>query len=352
VIGEDQRSSAEEAALHLTGDTGVESVEGVDTGSSSNRAGAFSSLVTRYGLLLALVAMILMFGFLEPDSFFTIANLRTTASIATPLLVLAIALTVPLALGEFDLSISASTQLSGAIVIWFISTQGWPIALAILLTVLLAASGGTVIGAIVVKSGVNAFIITLGAGTVLTGLEFGISRGSTIYANIPPAYVDIANGRLWGIPTGVFVALAFGLIVWALMERTVMGRQMRAIGGNSEAARLSGVRVDLLRALGFTITGIGAAVAAVLLTSQSASYYPNSASALLLSVYAACFLGTTVFRQNLFQVGGTIVGVAFLATLQSGLIMVGVESWIADIVKGGLLIGAVVLSKLVARRTP
>jgi ribose transport system permease protein len=350
VIGHDERSSAEEAALHLTGDTGVETFEGLDSGQSTGRAGTFSRLMTRYGLLVALLLMILAFGILEPDSFLSIANLRTTASLAAPLLVLAIALTVPLGLGEFDLSISASTQLAGAVIIWFISMQGWPLPLAIIVTVLFAAALGTSIGALVVKSGVNAFIITLGAATILTGLEFGISRGSTIYSDIPPAYVKIANGRLWGVPTGVLVALAFGLIIWVLMERTVVGRQMRAIGGNAEAARLSGVRVDVLRALGFTITGIGAAVAAVLLTSQSASYYPNSASALLLAVYAACFLGTTVFRQNIFQVEGTIVGVAFLAILQSGLIMVGIASWIADIIQGTLLIGAVVLSKLVSRR--
>jgi ribose/xylose/arabinose/galactoside ABC-type transport system permease subunit len=126
---------------------------------------------------------------------------------------------------------------------------------------------------------------------------------------------------------------------------------MRAIGGNYEAARLSGVKVDQLRALSFAITAAGAGLAAIILTAKSSSYYPNSASALLLPSYAACFLGTTVFRANIFQVTGTIVGVAFLATLQSGLIMVGVSSWIGQIVQGTILIGAVWSSKLAGRQS-
>lgn len=348
VIEHEERTGAETAALHPAGDTGVEVVEGVESSTGGSR-GVFLRFVTKYGLLVTLGLMIAVFGILEPDSFLTVANLRSTASIAAPLMVLSIALTVPLGLGEFDLSISNAAQLAGAVVIWMISAQGLPISVSVVLMLLAAVVVGAVIGGIVVRSGVNAFIITLGAGTVLAGLEFGVSRGSTIYNGIPTGYTKIANGRMLGVPTGVVVALAFALIVWTLMERTVVGRKMRAIGGNAEAARLSGVRVDLLRAAGFVMTAVGAGVAAVLLTSQSASYYPNSATALLLPSYAACFLGTTVFRQNIFQVAGTMVGVAFLAILQSGLIMVGVASWIADIVKGALLVGAVVLSKLASR---
>lgn len=316
---------------------------------ASRSRDALRDFLTRYGLLVGLVALVAFFGIMRPDSFFTIANARTTATLAAPLLVLAIGLTVPLGMGEFDLAIANSAQLSAAIMIWMISSAGifWPGAVG--LTVLIAMGSGAIIGGIVVKSRVNAFIVTLGAGTILLGLEFGVARGGTIYRDIPSAYGDLSTGRVFGVPNAVLIAFAFALLVWVGMERTVVGRKMRATGGSVEAARLSGVRVDLLRGSGFIVTGVAGAIAAVLLTSQAASYYPGSAASLLLTVYAACFLGTTVLRPNVFDVGGTIVGVAFLAVIESGLIMLGIESWIAQIVKGGLLIVAVAASKVAGR---
>ncbi len=174
-------------------------------------------------------------------------------------------------------------------------------------------------------------------------------RGATVYSGVPSEFTELAIGRTFGIPNSVLIAGVFAALVWVGMERTVVGRKMRAAGGNAEAARLAGVRVELLRAMGFVISAIGASVAAVLLVAQSSSYYPNSAIALLLPIYAACFLGTTAFRPNLFDVAGTLVGAAFLAVVQSGLIMVGIEAWIAQLVQGTLLILAVVLSKAASR---
>ena len=131
-------------------------------------------------------------------------------------------------------------------------------------------------------------------------------------------------GSFLGIPIAVIVAGVFAIAIWLLTERTVTGRQMRAVGGNPEAARLCGVRVDLLRTLGFVTTGIAAVVTALLITAQASSYYPNLATAMLLPAYAACFLGTTVFRSNIFDVAGTVIGVAFLAVIQNGLLILGV----------------------------
>ncbi|MGB3412417.1 MAG: ABC transporter permease [Microthrixaceae bacterium] len=326
--------------------SGVAVVQGSDS-----QGGGQASLrfITRYGLLLMLAIVIVIFGLLEPDSFFTIANARSTASIAAPLMILAVGLTVPLGIGEFDLSIGNSAQLGGAVLVWLISSQGLPWLGSIGLLIVGAAAMGLLMGLIVVKSQVNAFIITLGAGTVFAGLEFGVMRGATVYSGIPPEFTKLAVGRTVGIPNSVLIAAVFAAMVWVGMERTVAGRQMRAAGGNAEAARLAGVRVDWLRACGFVVTAVAAAVAATILMAQSASYYPNSAVALLLPTYAACFLGTTAFRSNVFDVAGTLVGAAFLAVVQSGLIMVGVQSWIAQIVQGTLLIVAVALSKAASR---
>lgn len=346
----ESRTTAERTALGQSPETGVEVGEGFETGRHPKGANRYSRIAARFGLLAALVIVIAVFGVLKPSEFLTVANLKSTAAISAPLLVLALGLTVPLSMGEFDLSIANSGQLSGAVIISLISVIGLNWGLAILIDLIGAILVGALIGFIIVRSGVNAFIVTLGAGTFMAGVEFGITHGATIFSGIPSAYINIGIGYLWGIPISTVVALAFGLIVWVVMEKTVAGRRMRSIGGNSEAARLSGVRVDQLRAVGFIVASIAGVVTAILFTAASSSYYPNALTADLLPAYAACFLGTTVFRANLFEVTGTIVGVAFLAAIQDGLIMVGASSWLAQCVQGAVLIVAVVGSKAASKR--
>jgi ribose transport system permease protein len=318
--------------------------------SPPGRLGRTMRTVSRFGLLIGLILIILVFALLKPGSFATIANFKSTATIAAPLLVLSVGLTVPLGMREFDLSIANSSQLSAAVIIWLISVAQLSWGLAVLIDCLGAVAVGALIGFVVVRSGVNAFIITLGAGTVMAGIEFGIAHGATIFAHIPTTYTDLGTGYAFGVPISVIVAVVFAVLVWLGMERTVAGRRMRAIGGNSEAARLSGVRVNQLRAAGFMVTALAAAVAAVLITAGASSYYPNAVTAELLPAYAACFLGTTVFRSNIFEVTGTVVGVAFLAVIQDGLIIVGISSWIAQVVEGALLVVAVVASRAASRR--
>jgi ribose transport system permease protein len=131
-----------------------------------------------------------------------------------------------------------------------------------------------------------------------------------------------------------------------LLERTEIGRYMYAIGGNSEAARLSGVRVRSLRLLGFVIVAFSAAVVGLLLTSQSASYAPNLGISYLLPAFAAVFLGAAVFRPGEFNVLGTVIGVLFLGVIQTGLTMLNLQTYMINLVQGGILITAVLVSRL------
>lgn len=323
---------------------------GTSSPEPGRRAGRSSTdlrlLVARFGLLAGLALLIMVFGLLRPDSFFTIDNLLSTVTISAPLLVLAVGLTVPLSMNEFDLSVSAGTQLWSVLTIWLISVQGLAWGLSFAAVMVIGALTGALIGLVIVRSGVNAFIVTLGVGTVMAGLEFAVAKGTTIYRDIPAAYTKLGVGEIGGIPVAGLIAAAFCVVVWLIMERTVLGRQMRAVGGNAEAARLCGVRVDLLRTLGFVASALAAVIAALLITAQASSYYPNAATAMLLPAYAACFLGTTVFRSNVFDVAGTIIGVAFLAVVQNGLLVLGVPGWTAQVAQGGVLVVAVVASRL------
>jgi ribose transport system permease protein len=185
---------------------------------------------------------------------------------------------------------------------------------------------------------------------VLTGVEFGLTNQDTVYDGIPSGFTQIAQGEFLGLSNQIWIAAVIALVIWLLLDRTELGRFMYAIGGNPEAARLSGVRVLRLRMLGFIIVGLAGAVVGILLISQSASYAPNGGTSYLLPAFAAVFLGAAVFRPGEFNVLGTVVGVLFLGVIQTGLTMLDLDTWVINLVQGGILIAAVLISRLGMKR--
>ena len=136
------------------------------------------------------------------------------------------------------------------------------------------------------------------------------------------------------------------LLLWFVTEHTVIGRYMAAIGGNAEAARLSGIRVEIVRMVGFVIVGLGAALAGIILTAQAQQYYANAATGYLLPAYAGVFLGAATLRANQFHILGTFIGVLFMQTIQTGLIIMNYSAYLANIIQGAILIAAVLLSRV------
>jgi ribose transport system permease protein len=124
---------------------------------------------------------------------------------------------------------------------------------------------------------------------------------------------------------------------------------MAAIGGNTEAARLAGVRVEHVRVIGFAIVGLGAALAGLVLTSQGGQAYPNAAIGLLLPAYAGCFIGAATLRPGVFHAWGTYFGVLFMATIQTGLIVMNYRAFSTNLIQGTVLILAVLLSRIGGR---
>jgi ribose transport system permease protein len=124
---------------------------------------------------------------------------------------------------------------------------------------------------------------------------------------------------------------------------------MAAIGGNLEAARLGGINVELVRIVGFMIVGLGAGLAGIILTAQSNQYYADAATGLLLPAYAGAFLGAATLRAGQFHVFGTFIGVLFMQTIQTGLVILNYQAYIADIIQGAVLVAAVLLSRVGAK---
>ena len=307
---------------------------------------AVNNFLARYGVLVAFVVMVLVFSIAKPDTFPTWENTKNILTAAAPALIIAAGLTVPLVMQDFDLSFGAMASLAGgaAVVLMAKEDVGW--AVAILAGLALGLAAGSVNGFLIAYLGGPSFIITLAMGTVLTGVEFAITNQDTIFTGVDPSYIKIAQNTFLGLSNQVWIAAILAGVVWVLLDMSESGRYMYAIGGNPEAARLSGISTRRLRLIGFVIVALMAAIAGILLTGNSASYSPSFGVSFLLPAFAAVFLGSAVLRPGEFNIPGTVIGVLFLGVIQTGLTQLNLEAYVINLVQGGILISAVLLSRL------
>jgi len=234
---------------------------------------------------------------------------------------------------------------AAAVTMMSLHQMNWIVAIAIGLA--LAVGNGLVNGLLTAYAGTSSFITTLAMGTVLLGVEYLITGQKTIYSGVAHAYTQLGQSRpLLGVNIQVWIALVFAVIAFVLMERTEPGRYMYAIGGNAEAARLAGIPVRRYRAVGFVICSVMAAVAGILVTAQAGASTPNAGVPYLLPAFAAVFLGTAAFREGQFNIAGTVVGVAFLEVIATGLTMLNLSTAFINIVQGVILILAMLASRL------
>jgi ribose/xylose/arabinose/galactoside ABC-type transport system permease subunit len=302
----------------------------------------------RHGFVLTFVLVIAVFGALEPDSFLTWDNARSIVDISAPLAVLALAVTVVLLLGEFDLSVAFTTQAAMALAVVLMSKAGAGPFVAVVGGLGIGAAFGVLNGISVAYWRIPSFIATLAIGTVASGFELAIAP-SSIFEGVPQSYEHIAKSRVFGgIPLSVVIVAMMAVLLAVLLRKTVYGRHVTAIGDNALAASLSGVPVRRVVFLGLVIAGVAASVAGILLSSKAMSYYPAAAGGLLLPAYAAAFLGLSLGAGWRFNVTGTVLGVLFLSTISTGLVMLQQPTWLATIIQGLLLLISVLV---LARRS-
>lgn len=297
-------------------------------------------------LLLLLFGTVATFSVLRPQTFMTYQNAQSILTLAAPLCVVAVGLTVVLAMGDFDLSVGSMIGLGGATAVVAQSELHltWPLAVA--LTMLVAAAVGLVNGALVAWAGLSSFIVTLGAGTMLTGLEYSLTHQKTVYEGLDPAYSAIGRSSFLGTNLQVWIAILVTLLLWAALRYTEAGRYVYAVGDNPITARLAGIRVSALRVGGFVLSAITAASAGILLTSQANSSFPNSGGPFLLPAFAAVFLGSTMRSTGTFNIVGTAIGVLLLGVVQTGLTMLQLSTAAVLLVQGGVLVLAVLASRI------
>ena len=304
----------------------------------------------RYGLVIAWAVVILIFGILRPTSFLSWANFSTIFGSQAVLVVLTLGLIVPLTAGDYDLSIAGNLTLSAMTIAVLNVYQHVPIGIAVLVALGIGLVIGMINAFLVLYFRINSLIVTLGMGTFIHGITLWICNSNTI-SGIDMALVNaVIITRIFGIPIAFYYALAIAGVLWYVLSMTALGQRLLFVGRGREVARLSGIRLDRVRAGTFLVSGFLGSLAGVLSVGTLGAADPNSGLNYLLPAFAAAFLGATSIVPGRFNPIGSVIAVYFLVTGITGLSIMGVSTFVQDLFYGGALVIAVALSQVVRGR--
>jgi ribose transport system permease protein len=307
-------------------------------------------LAERYGLIAALVVLAIGFGVLEPTTFFTWANLSSTLGSQAVLVVVTLGLLIPLTANDFDVSIAYVLTLSAMIIAVLNAQLGVPMGLAVLAALGMGLAVGLVNGLFITVFRIHSLVVTLGTGTFLHGVTLWISGSMTISGLDPSLIQYVIVDRVFGIPLEFYYALALCIGLWYVQEHTAIGRRLLFVGRGREVARLSGIDTDRVRLGCLVAASLMGALGGVLYAGTQGAADPSSGASLLLPAFAAAFLGSTSVVPGRFNPWGSLVAVYFLVTGITGLVFLGVSSFVQDMFYGGALVLAVTLSQIVRGR--
>jgi ribose transport system permease protein len=315
---------------------------------ASRGASRLRNIASNQGLLVVLVVLLIAFSVALPQTFPTMANARNILTSQSVILMIALAVTLPLRAGDFDLSVSAVMALSASIIAVLCVQHQWSLASAVPIALLAGLLVGAINAALVVKLDLDGFVATLGTMTAILGLTTWMTEGEVI-AGLPAFLSDIANFRILTLPAIVLYGWALVLVLWYVYEHTPFGRYLLFTGGNREAARLTGIKVDRTRAIAFILASLISALAGILFAGAIGAVDPSISHAYLLPPYAAAFLGSTTIQIGRFNALGTVVGLYLLAIGVSGLQLMGAAGWVTDFFHGIALIASVAFAKLIRK---
>lgn len=312
-------------------------------------AGRLRTRIGPFGVPIALVILIIFFQ-TENSSFLTGENIKAIFETAALPAIAACGLTVVLVLNEFDLSFQAVAGFATIAFAVLTAKDGWALVPAIAAVLAIGAFIGMLNGGLVAYARLAALVVTIGMGSLLNGGEFTISKSETL-SGYTPGFVSFCRGAVGPVPNLAIAALVAAAIIWLLLERTPLGREMRAVGSNPEAARFAGVDVRRTVLIGFVVTATAATAAGILYAGHQGTAYPLSGLTILLQSFAACFIGAAMFRIGEFNIPGTIVGSVLAAVVSNGLLLANVAGYATYFFQGGILIAAVLFARIIGGKT-
>lgn len=308
--------------------------------------------LSRYGTILSLVLLIVIFSLGRPEVFPTVRNMLNVLNQVSILGIIALGLTVCMVVGLFDLSIGAMATFGGYFAARFLAEIGGDSALiviAVMVVVLvLAMLIGMLNGLLISRLGISPIVETLAMSFIVTGLILGVSGSRTVNpSEIAMTFQWIGQGRILGVPNPVLILAATAFVLWVFLEHTQSGRNMYAIGGNKEAARLSGISFTRYALMGMAIAAACAALGGMVAGANLGSGRPQGVGeTYLLNAFVAVFIGASTLKPGKFHVIGTAVGVLLIGVINNGLSTLGVPTFWQFIVQGTILILALISASM------
>ena len=298
----------------------------------------------QYGLLIAFVGICVVLSVISPR-FFTVQNLMIIVTQVSINALLAFGVTFIIITGGIDLSIGSVVAVTGVAAASFAHPDTYPVIVPIMVGLLAGLLFGAFNGFVITRSHVPPFIVTLGTMTIGRGLALILSKGRPI-SNLSDSFNFIGGGKLLGIPTLILILILAFIGCAILLKKTVIGRYMYAVGGNEQAARASGIPINNVKLIVYTLGGGLAALAGILLTSRITTGQPNAGQGFELDAIAAAIIGGTSTSGGTGTMTGTLLGALLIGVISNGLDLLNVTSYYQEVVMGTIIIGAVVLDSL------
>ena len=301
----------------------------------------------QFGTLIGLFVLCGVLWALTPH-FLTVSNLLNVAQQTSINAIVAVGMTFVILSGGIDLSVGSIVAVSG-VVLGMLLQQGLPAPVAIGAGLATGMGVGLVNGLFVSRGGLPPFIVTLGMMSVARGAALVLTEGRPV-SGFDPGFRGLATGEVGVVPAPVALTVLVYVAAYVVLTQTTFGRYVYAIGGNEEATRLSGVPVQRHKTLVYGVSGLTSAAAAVVLTARLDSAQPIAGMMYELDAIAATVIGGTSLMGGEGTVAGTLVGALIMGVLRNGLNLLGVSSFLQQIVIGAVIIGAVLVDTLMKRQ--
>ena len=301
----------------------------------------------QFGTLIGLAVLCAILWILTPY-FLTVSNLLNVAEQTSINAIVAVGMTFVILSGGIDLSVGSIVALSG-VVLGEALRSGQPMPVALVLAALVGLACGLGNGALVSWGGLPPFIVTLGTMSIARGAALLFTEGRPV-SGFDASFRALATGRIGFVPAPVIATILVYAAAHFVLTRTTFGRYVYAIGGNEEATRLSGVPIRFHKTMIYGVSGLMSAMAAIILTARLNSAQPIAGMMYELDAIAATVIGGTSLMGGEGSLGGTLVGALIMGVLRNGLNLLGVSSFLQQIVIGGVIVVAVLLDTILKRR--
>jgi ribose transport system permease protein len=318
--------------------------------SSQRPAGTarLTRFISVWGLFIVLIALIVLFTMLKPDTFPTPFNVRSILNNKSISAMVALAAMIPIAANRFDLSVAFVLGISQMLAVG-LQNYGIPWEVVALLLLAVGALVGLCNGILVTVVGIDSFIATLGTGTVLLGINQWYSGGMQVLAPLPQSFLDL-SAVVYGVPLPALYVLVISAVMWVVFEYTPIGRFIYVLGVNPRAAQLNGISERKYITGALIASGVLAAWAGIVLQSQLQVGQSTVGPEYLLPAFTAVLLGATAIKPGRVNVWGTVLAVAVLAVTVAGLNQLGAPFFVEALFNGATLIIAVGLAVTANKR--